>query len=151
MRYYVSNNIEVTKMKSYKTLLIFLVALEVVVDVFLIFRVGLIKTILIFAITGVIGFLIMKKTGSGLTQTAMTKMMTNPQSGNELLDKLCVIFAGLLLIIPGFVSDILALALLFKPTRKMLNPFIMGLLFKIAQNVDQSMLQKAASGGYSRK
>lgn len=137
-------------MKSYKTLLIILLAVEAFIDIFLIIRIGLIPTVAIFVITGVIGFFVAKKSSSGLQQYAMNGLAGNAQMGPELLGKLCIVFAGLFLMIPGFITDIIALALLFKPTRKMLEPMIMGLLFKIAQNVDQSMLQKAR-GGYTGK
>lgn len=137
-------------MKSYKTILIILLALEAFIDVFLIIRIGLIPTVIIFAITGVIGFFIAKKSSAGLQQYAMGGLTGSAQIGPELLGRLCSAFAGLFLMIPGFITDIIALALLFKPTRKMLEPFIKGLMFKIAQNVDQSMIQKAR-GGYTNK
>lgn len=137
-------------MKSYQTLFIVLLAVEAFVDIFLILKFGLISAILIFALVGVIGFFIAKKHSSGLQQFAMSGMTGNSKVGTELLEKICKVFAGLLFMLPGFITDLIALALLFKPTRKKLEPTIMGLMFKIAQNVDQSMLKKA-SGGYKKK
>lgn len=50
--------------------------------------------------------------------------------GEELIDGVCILLGGFLLLAPGFISDVLGLLLLLPPTRIMLKPFLKKLFYK---------------------
>lgn len=91
---------------------------------------GLLPTIGIILITGVGGGYLAKMQGMKAWNEFRLKMTTMETPGNALIDGVCIFIGGIMLLIPGFITDALGLFLLFKGPRNLLRPFIIRWLAK---------------------
>ncbi|AHV96652.1 FxsA cytoplasmic membrane protein [Paenibacillus sabinae T27] len=87
---------------------------------------GVSKTLLLLISTSLIGLLMMRFEGSKVLQDSRQQMQEGRIPGRTMLDGLCIFFGGLLLIIPGFITDIIGFTLVFPLTR----PLYRGVLLK---------------------
>jgi UPF0716 protein FxsA len=100
--------------------LLFLVAiLEVVVFVQVQSVIGLGWALLIIVATTFIGAFLVKRTGLSVLRRARQKLDNGQMPGRELSDGAAVVVAGLLLIPPGFITDIAGFLLLLPPVREL--------------------------------
>ncbi|MFS0727306.1 FxsA family protein [Paenibacillus sp. 1P07SE] len=74
-------------------------------------------TFLLIAATAITGLLLIQLEGRKVWQEAQMQMQAGQIPGLSLLDGLCILGGGILLIIPGFLSDLVGLSLLFPITR----------------------------------
>jgi UPF0716 protein FxsA len=79
--------------------------------------IGALNTILLLVAISFIGIWLTKRAGFAVLNRMRTQVDNGRMPGNELIDGVLVLAGGLLLIIPGFVSDAIGLLLLFPPTR----------------------------------
>lgn len=91
---------------------------------------GLFPTIALILITGVGGGYLAKKQGTKAWNEFRQKMTTMETPGNSLIDGVCIFFGGILLLIPGFITDLFGVILLFKGPRNLIRPFIIRWLAK---------------------
>lgn len=77
-------------------------------------RIGATSTIVIILLTGVAGALLLRIQGLGLLMRARKTMEQGQAPVAEVIDGVCLIVAGLVLLTPGFVTDAIG-ALLFIP------------------------------------
>ncbi|WP_410511979.1 FxsA family protein [Paenibacillus sp. BR2-3] len=84
------------------------------------------KTLLLLLFTSVIGLLMMRFEGKKVLQDSRLQMQEGRVPGRTMLDGLCIFFGGLLLILPGFVTDMIGFTLVFPLTR----PIYRGVLLK---------------------
>ncbi|ALS26901.1 exlusion protein FxsA [Paenibacillus sp. 32O-W] len=68
-------------------------------------------------LTGVLGAWLAQAEGRKVWREAQLQMQQGIIPGRAMLDGLCVALGGLLLMLPGFLSDLLGIALLFPATR----------------------------------
>ncbi|RXZ84656.1 FxsA family protein [Paenibacillaceae bacterium] len=78
---------------------------------------GPLTTTAILLLSCLIGIYAAKQQGRRVLQDAQRQMQAGQPPGRTLLDGICVLFGGLLLIIPGFLSDLVGLTLLLPFTR----------------------------------
>jgi UPF0716 protein FxsA len=78
---------------------------------------GVFQTILLFILAGVVGMMLLRAEGFALLVKAEREMRAGRVPLAQAFDALCLAAAGFLLILPGFVSDVLALALILPPVR----------------------------------
>lgn len=78
---------------------------------------GVGKTIFLTLATSVIGGLMMQFEGRKVLADAKAQMSSGQIPGRMVLDGLCVFAGGLLLLIPGFVTDIIGFTMVFPLTR----------------------------------
>jgi UPF0716 protein FxsA len=83
--------------------------------------IGLFPTILLFLGAGVVGTWLLRAEGISLLMRAQSQMREGIAPVREGFDALCLVAGGVLLILPGFLSDILALALFLPVTRSALR------------------------------
>lgn len=83
--------------------------------------VGALNTVLLVILSGVAGLAILRRQGLAALMTARTD---GPPTAGKLLDGLAVALAGLLLLLPGFLTDALALALLAPGVRQGLGALL---------------------------
>ena len=81
-------------------------------------------TILIIIITGVLGAFLAKKQGLLTMQKAMQEFQMGRAPAEELLHGILIIFAGIVLITPGFITDAIGFLLLIPISRKMMFSFL---------------------------
>lgn len=58
------------------------------------------------------------------------RMASMETPGVALIDSFCIFIAGVLLIMPGFITDLIGVLLLFRWTRNKLRPFIQNWIYK---------------------
>jgi UPF0716 protein FxsA len=80
--------------------------------------IGVFPTIACIILTGVIGAYLAKKQGMETIRKAREQLRMGQIPGEAVLDGICILIGGVLLITPGFITDILGFLLLFPVTRK---------------------------------
>lgn len=80
-------------------------------------RLGLFKTLFLTVCTSVIGGLMMQFEGRKIYTDAKAQMNNGQIPGRTMLDGLCVFAGGILLLMPGFFTDIIGFTLVFPLTR----------------------------------
>ena len=83
---------------------------------------GLIPTILMIIATGIGGAYLAKYQGLLTMRKVQEQMNRGIMPGEEMIDGLCILLGGILLLAPGFLTDIMGLLLLLPPTRTMIKP-----------------------------
>lgn len=81
--------------------------------------IGVIPTILLLVISGMAGILLLRLAGFATAWRARERLARGELPEQEMLQGLMMAIAGGLLFIPGFLSDIMALLVLFPPTRRL--------------------------------
>jgi len=98
-------------------LLLLMMAVEITVIVLIGQAIGVLITIALLIVMSAIGVSMLRKQGTR-TLTAFTDALRNRRDAQpEMVDGMLIGVAAALVILPGFVSDVLALFLLFPPTR----------------------------------
>ncbi|WP_160032940.1 FxsA family protein [Paenibacillus sp. An7] len=93
-------------------------------------RIGAGSTILMIVLTSLIGIAMMQFEGRKVMQDTQREMKNGQVPGRKMLDGLCVFVGGMLLVIPGFVTDIIGFTLLFPLTRPLYRIFLLKWLEK---------------------
>ncbi|MFC3798601.1 FxsA family protein [Cohnella sp. GCM10012308] len=103
-------------------------------------------TFLLLLAGAVVGALLMQSEGRKVWGEARLQLSSGQMPGHAILDGICVLAGGLLLIVPGFLSDLVGLAMLLPWTRSL---FRMGLYGWLAAKV-QSGTFRISGGGFRR-
>ena len=107
-----------------------------VVEIYLLIKIGsqigAITTIFLIFITAIVGVYYAKYEGLNTLKSGFNQLKRNETPTYEMLSGAAIAFAALLLIIPGFATDLLGFLLIFPLTRK----FIFNGLFKKFNTVD---------------
>jgi UPF0716 protein FxsA len=104
-------------------LLLLLVAMVVEITVLVLVgkAIGLLATILLLIAASVVGMWLLRREGARTLASFQEAVRHRRVPHRELVDGVLLAAAGVLVIVPGFVSDVLALALLFPPTRALVT------------------------------
>nr|WP_204729162.1 FxsA family protein [Jeotgalibacillus terrae] len=85
--------------------------------------IGVIPTVLLIILTGVLGAYLAKSQGlQALKKVQNMTMIDGP--GDAVIDGICILIGGVVLLTPGFITDAIGFLLLFPVTRNKLKPFI---------------------------
>ncbi|KMK94056.1 FxsA family protein [Rossellomorea marisflavi] len=96
--------------------------------------IGAFPTIFLMILTGLLGAFLAKKQGLDAIRKVQQDIQSGRMPGGHVTDGLCIAAGGFLLILPGFVSDLLGLILLLPPTRSMIKPFLFRLFRRWGRN-----------------
>jgi UPF0716 protein FxsA len=80
-------------------------------------RIGLFPTLSLVILSGVAGVLLMRLQGLGTLAKLRESARRGESPGRQVLDTAMIVVAGLLLLIPGFLSDIIGILLFLPPVR----------------------------------
>ena len=83
-------------------------------------QIGAITTILLIFITALVGIYYAKYEGLNTLKAGFLQLSRNEAPAYEIISGAAIAFAALLLIIPGFATDILGFLLIFPVSRKFL-------------------------------
>jgi UPF0716 protein FxsA len=83
-------------------------------------QIGAFKTIFLIFLTAVVGIYYAKHEGLNTLKSGLTNIVKNQIPAYELISGAAIAFAAVLLIIPGFATDIFGFLLIFPATRKLL-------------------------------
>jgi UPF0716 protein FxsA len=121
-------------MRFLVALLILIPAMEIGILIFSGQTLGVIPTILIIIATGIIGAYLAKQQGIETLRRAQEEMKFGQIPGEAIIDGLCILVGGLLLLTPGFITDTTGFLLLLPPTRRIFKPWIMKLVKRWIDN-----------------
>ena len=82
-------------------------------------QIGAFNTVSLILITAVIGVIYARYEGFNTLKSGMSQIIKNEIPIYEIISGAALAFAALLLILPGFATDILGLLIIFPPTRKL--------------------------------
>ena len=105
-------------MNSVLLLLILIPAIEIFLFIKIGSQIGAIITVLLIFTTAVVGVYYAKYEGLNTLKAGFAQLSRNEAPTYEMLSGAAIAFAALLLIIPGFATDILGFLLIFPITRK---------------------------------
>ena len=83
-------------------------------------QIGAFNTISLIFITAFVGILYARYEGFNTLKSGMSQIVKNEIPIYEIISSAALAFAALLLILPGFATDILGLLIIFPPTRNLL-------------------------------
>lgn len=113
-------------------LLLLLPFIDIYVLVLLAGEIGFLPALALIAATGIIGAFILKREGAQLLRKLQSSVTAQEVSRN-LLEGLLLASGGLMLLSPGFITDLLGLLLVLRPTRERLT---VKLSERLKQNSD---------------
>ena len=83
-------------------------------------QIGAINTIILIFITAIIGVYYAKYEGINTLRSGITQIIKNQMPAQELISGAAIAFAAILLILPGFATDIFGFLLIMPITRKLI-------------------------------
>lgn len=107
-------------MRLFFPLFVFIPLIEVGLFVLSCKYIGVLPTLIIVLVTGFFGARLAKKEGLEVWRQAQNQLRMRRIPGDELLEGLLVFAGALLLIIPGYLTDVIGLILLIPFIRKRL-------------------------------
>ena len=117
-------------------LLIFIIpVLEIYLFIKIGSQIGAFNTILLIFLTAIIGIYYAKYEGLNTIRSGFFQMVKNEIPAYEIVSGAAIAFAAILLIIPGFATDVLGFLLIFPITRKL----IFG---KLSNKLNKSKIKK---------
>ena len=103
--------------------LLLLLVIVPIIEIYLFIKVGLyigaFNTILLILLTAIIGIMYARYEGFNTLRSGMSQLIKNQMPVYEIISGAALAFAALLLILPGFATDMIGLLLIFPPTRKL--------------------------------
>ena len=122
------------------SILIYIILVPMI-EIFLLIKIGAqigaITTILLILTTAIIGIYYAKYEGLNTLKSGFLQLSRNESPAYEVISGAAIAFAALLLIIPGFATDILGFLLIFPITRKIIfKIFGKKFSYKKKQNKD---------------
>lgn len=80
-------------------------------------KIGILATLLLIVLTAVLGVAIMRRQGLGVVLDSRAMIERGEVPARQFADMMMIGVAGVLLVIPGFVTDLFGFALLVPPIR----------------------------------
>ncbi len=93
-------------------------------------QIGSWNTLLLILLTGVVGAYMAKREASRVWTQARFEVENYRVPGKHLLDGICILVGGVLLLTPGFLTDTMGFLLLFPPSRLWFRLLLMRALQK---------------------
>ena len=103
---------------------ILIIILVPVIEIYLLIKIGsqigAITTIFLIFLTAIVGIYYAKYEGLNTLRSGFSQLSKNETPAYEVISGAAIAFAALLLIIPGFATDILGFLLIFPVSRKLI-------------------------------
>ncbi|HEY2495102.1 MAG TPA: FxsA family protein [Paenibacillus sp.] len=97
-------------------------------------RIGGTNTLFLTIMTSAIGFVMMRFEGRKVIENSKVQMNSGQIPGRNMVDGLCVFIGGMLLVLPGFVTDAIGFTMLFPLTRPLYRFMILKWIKKKIDN-----------------
>ncbi len=98
-------------------------------------QIGALSTILLIFLTAITGILYARYEGLNSLKSGFSQLIKNEIPAYEIISGAAIAFAALLLIIPGFATDLIGFLVIFPFTRKLLFK-------KVAKKFEENNLKK---------
>tara|TARA_S200000501_G_scaffold269376_1_gene253059 strand:+ start:210 stop:608 length:399 start_codon:yes stop_codon:yes gene_type:complete len=122
-------------MNSALILIILIPVIEIYLFITVGSQIGALNTILLIFVTAFIGVYYAKYEGLNTIKSGLSQLIKNEIPAYEIISGAAIAFAALLLIIPGFASDVIGFLLIIPFTRKLI-------LGKISKKFKNSRVKK---------
>ena len=104
------------------TILLLLISVPLI-EIYLFIKIGsyigAFNTVSLILITAIVGIIYARYEGFNTLRSGMSQLIKNEIPVYEIISGAALAFAALLLILPGFATDLIGLILIFPPTRKL--------------------------------
>jgi UPF0716 protein FxsA len=105
------------------TILLLLISIPLI-EIYLFIKIGsyigAFNTVSLILITAIVGIIYARYEGFNTLRSGMSQLIKNELPVYEIISGAALTFAALLLILPGFATDLMGLILIFPPTRKLI-------------------------------
>ena len=105
------------------TVLLLLISIPLI-EIYLFIKIGsyigAFNTVSLILITAIVGIIYARYEGFNTLRSGMSQLIKNELPVYEIISGATLAFAALLLILPGFATDLMGLILIFPPTRKLI-------------------------------
>ena len=109
--------------------ILFAIILIPIIEIYLLIKIGsqigALTTILLIFITAIVGIYYAKYEGLNTLKSGISQIIKNETPKYEILSGAIIAFSAILLIIPGFATDIIGFLLIFPITRKFIFKFFL--------------------------
>ena len=102
-------------------------------------QIGAFNTISLIFITAIIGIIYARYEGLNTLKSGFTQLVKNELPAYEIISGAIIAFAAVLLIIPGFMTDIIGFLLIFPLTRKLILKNLSS-KFKVKTKRDENFI-----------
>lgn len=104
-------------MRLFLPILLLLPLIEIAGFVIVGGEIGVFSTLALILLTGMAGILLLRRQGFDTLRRAQARMNQGEPPVREVFDGICLALAGVLLIVPGFLTDIIGVLLFLPPVR----------------------------------
>ena len=105
------------------TILLLLISVPLI-EIYLFIKIGsyigAFNTVSLILITAIVGIIYARYEGFNTLRSGISQLIKNEMPVYEIISGAALTFAALLLILPGFATDLIGLILIFPPTRKLI-------------------------------
>ena len=98
-------------------LLLLLPLIDIIVLVKLANKIGIGLTIFVALVTAFIGLLLVRSEGGHMIREIVKKIENQENPGGQILDGVFILIAGIFLLTPGLITDLIGFILILPPTR----------------------------------
>ena len=102
-------------------------------------QIGAFNTISLIFITAIIGIIYARYEGLNTLKSGFTQLVKNELPAYEIISGAIIAFAAVLLIIPGFMTDVIGFLLIFPLTRKLILKNFSS-KFKVKTKTDENFI-----------
>ena len=105
------------------TILLLLISIPLI-EIYLFIKIGsyigAFNTVFLILVTAIVGIIYARYEGFNTLRSGISQLIKNEMPVYEIISGAALTFAALLLILPGFATDLIGLILIFPPTRKLI-------------------------------
>ncbi|PIT71013.1 FxsA family protein [Bartonella tribocorum] len=108
--------------------------IEIACFIFVGQEIGILATLSLVILTAIVGVVLLRIQGVSLLKNIQSELIQGRTLEKNILNDACIMLSAILLILPGFVSDLLGILLLIKPIRSGAWHFFSSLKTKMNPN-----------------
>ena len=127
-------------MNSVLVAIILLPVIEIYLFIKIGSQIGALTTITLIFVTAILGIIYARYEGLNTLKSAFVQLVKNEIPVYEIISGAAITFAALLLIIPGFATDIIGFLLIFPFTRNLIIKY-MSPKFQTKKNTDENFIE----------
>jgi UPF0716 protein FxsA len=103
---------------------------------------GILSTLLLIVLASLFGAMLTKKQGLESVQNIQNSIRRGEPPGQAVIDAFLVFLGGVLFLLPGFLTDIIAFTLVLPWTRRLYKPMILEWIRKKMKNSEMIIIQR---------
>jgi len=100
-----------------------IIELAVIIEVGI--HIGAVNTAGLLILAALIGFWLIRRAGTKVFRRFAQSVQSKQVPTRQIANDVCMLAAGILFVLPGFITDVIALLLVFPPTRALARNWLM--------------------------